>query len=145
MTKGGSVLFGIIGTLTIFLATTNVNSMQNAVANNIDDGNAIIPETRVIPKKDDLLGTYIVKDDKSANLILRNDGTYALTINVCDDYLLLTGNYELRDSKLKLYNSSSLYEELEGNEELTFTIIDENTIKSDESLVCTVQETLFVK
>ena len=38
-----------------------------------------------------------------------------------------------------------IYDDLDGNEELSFTIIDGNTIKADESLVCTMQETLFEK
>ena len=57
-----------------------------------------------------------------------------------------TGKYELMDSKLKLYNESNLmYEDLAGNMELSFTIVNDNTIKSLEKLVCTEEGTLFEK
>ena len=87
----------------------------------------------------------MVKDDKHVKLTLNDNGTYSLAINVCENYLLLSGNYELRDSKLILKNTNEMYEDLIGNEELSFTIIDNKSISSDESLVCTVQKTLFEK
>ena len=143
--RRNSLFFGIFGTVTVALAAVNVKSLQtNLSLTNLDDG--LIKHTTVnIPKKQDLLGTFKVKNDKHVNLILNDNGLYTLYINVCDNYLLLSGNYELRDSKLILKNNSSLYDDLINNEELSFTIIDNNTISSDESLVCTTQKTLFEK
>lgn len=140
--KNNSLFFGIIGTIAIAFAVTNVNSMQTKIYYGDKDPNLI--EKRVL-KKNDLLGTYTVKGDKNSNISLNNDGTYSLTINVCEKYLTLKGEYELADTKLKLKNNNYLYDDLDGNEELYFTIVDGNTIKSDESLVCTTQETLFEK
>ncbi len=140
--KTSSILFGIIGTVAASFAVTNIKEIKTE---------AITDETKEIkvaitkPKRDDLFGTYYVKSDKTARLTLNNDGTYHLTINVCDDYLYLTGNYDIRDTKLKLYNNNSDYDDLAGNSELTFEIVDEKVIKSEESLICTPQETLFEK
>lgn len=143
--RSNSLFFGIVGTFAVALAATNVKNVQtNASITNQDD-NVIVEDAVSIPKKQELLGTYIVKNDKNTKLTLKNDGTYSLTINVCEKYLLLTGTYELRDSKITLNNNSNYHEDLSGNEELSFTIIDNKTIMSDESLVCTTQETLFEK
>ena len=143
--RSNSLLFGIIGTVAVALAAMNVKNIQTNISITDHDDGVIVAETVSIPKKKDLLGTYIVKNDRNTKLTLNDDGTYSLTINVCEKYLLLTGTYELRDLKLKLHNSSSYHDDLVGNEELSFTIIDSNTIMSDESLVCTTQETLFEK
>ena len=144
--RSNSLFFGIIGTLAVGFATVNAKSLQTNI--NITDSEekgVIIGEKVEVPKKNDLLGTYSVKKDKNTKLTLKNDGTYSLTINVCEKYLLLTGTYDLRDSKLILHNNSNYHEDLKGNEELAFTIVDENNITSDESLVCTTQKTLFEK
>lgn len=142
--RSNSLLFGIIGTLAVALAATNVKNIQTNIGIT-DHDDVIVTESVSIPKKKDLLGTFIVKNDRNSKLTLKDDGTYSLIIDVCEKYLLLTGTYELRDLKLKLHNSSSYHDDLVGNEELSFTIIDANTIMSDESLVCTTQETLFEK
>lgn len=143
--RSNSLFLGIVGTFAVALAATNVKNVQtNASITNQDD-NVIVEDAVSIPKKQELLGTYIVKNDKNTKLTLKNDGTYSLTINVCEKYLLLTGTYELRDLKITLNNNSNYHEDLSGNEELSFTIIDNKTIMSDESLVCTTQETLFEK
>ena len=139
--KGSSLLFGIIGTIIIAL-TTGINGLQPV--NEIEDKPLFMEEKRVL-KKVDLLGTYIVKDDKNVKLTLNNDGTYELTISVCEKYITLNGRYELTDTRLKLKNTANSYDDLEGNEELSFTIMGDNLIKSDESLICTVQGTLFEK
>ena len=143
--KKGNFLIFIIGALLLFFVTTNVNSLQTfIIRNNIET--KTIGSTKKIPKKNDLVGTYKVKNDKKAFLKLKEDGTYDLNINVCNDYLLLNGKYELMDTKLKLYNNNDLiYEDLNGNMELSFKIVDENILESLESLVCTEQETLFEK
>ncbi len=143
--RSNGLFFMIIGTFAIALGTTNVKSLETNMSVTDQSNDFIIEETVTSPKKQDLLGTYIVDTDENTTLTLKNDGTYALNINVCEKYLLLTGTYDLRDSKLILKNTSNYHPDLDGNEELYFTIEDENTIKSDESLVCTTQETLFEK
>ena len=144
MTSRG-LFFGIIGTITIATTVVNVKSLQSSVnLANIDDNYSLQSKVK-IPKKKDLIGTFTVKNDKHVKLTLEDSGLYSLIINVCDNYLFLSGNYELRDSKLILKNTNNNYEDLSGNEELSFTIVDYNSITSDESLVCTTQETLFEK
>lgn len=143
--RKNSLFFGIIGTIAVAATAVNVKSLQtNLSLTNIDD-NYTLQELANIPKKQDLLGTYKVKNDKNVKLTLSDNGTYSLTINVCEKYLLLSGTYELRNSKLILKNANTSYEDLIGNEELSFTIIDDHMINSDESLVCTSQKTLFEK
>ena len=140
--KSSSFLFGIIGTLLIALTTTGINNFQ--ISKEVDEQPIFKEEKRAL-KKVDLLGTYIVKSDKNSKLTLKNDGTYELIISVCEKHITLTGKYELTNTKLKLKNTASSYEDLKDNEELSFTIVDENIIKSDESLMCTSQGTLFEK
>lgn len=139
------LFFGIIGTVVITTTAVNVKSLQtNINLTNIDDNYSL--QTKLnIPKKKDLVGTFVVKDDKHVKLTLEDSGSYSLAINVCDNYLFLSGSYELRDSKLILKNTNESYNDLLGNEELSFTIVDNKTITSDESLVCTTQKTLFEK
>lgn len=143
--KTNGFILGIIGTLTIAATAINVKSLQTNLdyASLEDDYKTL--ELSNAPKKNDLLGTYTVKKDKRAQLTLNDDGTYFLSINVCDSYLFISGTYELRNSKLILKNTNEEYDDLIKNEELSFTIIDSNSITSDESLVCTTQETLFEK
>ena len=141
--KSGFGFFMIIGI--IFFAFTIINVYSETLIFNDVNNSLIVSSISNIPRKKDLIGTYIVKSDKKTSLVLNDDGTYNLVINVCDDYLNLSGNYELRDSKLILRNDSDYYEDLDGNLELSFTIIDYNKIKVDENLVCTFQETLFEK
>lgn len=143
--RSNRLFFGIIGTLAIALAATNVKSLQTNVSITDHDNEIVATETISVPRKKDLIGTYTVKSDRNAKLVLKNNGTYSLVINVCEKYLKLTGTYELKDSKLSLHNNSNYHQDLAQNEELSFTIIDENTIMSNESLVCTTQETLFEK
>ena len=140
--KSSSFLFGIIGTLLIALTTTGINNFQ--ISKEVDEQPLFKEEKRAL-KKVDLLGTYIVKSDKNSKLTLKNDGTYELIISVCEKHITLTGKYELTNTKLKLKNTANFYEDLKDNEELSFTIVDENIIKSDESLMCTSQGTLFEK
>lgn len=143
--RNNSLFFGIIGTVAVAVSAVNVKSLQTnlSLTNNYDD--FTIEALANIPKKNDLLGTYTVKDDRHVILTLEDNGTYSLSLNVCDNYLLLSGTYELRNSKLILKNTNESYDDLIENEELSFTIVDEHTISSDESLVCTTQKTLFEK
>ena len=140
--RSSSLLLGLVATVALAFVTTNLNNMQTKL---YDGEIPTYNEQRKSLKKSDVLGTYIVKNDKNTKLTLNNDGTYLLVINVCEKYITLSGVYELTDTKLKLRNSADSYEDLYGNEELSFTIVDEKSIKSDESLVCTTQETLFEK
>ena len=143
--RNSSLFFGIIGTVAVAFTAVNVKSLQTnlSLTNSSDDIN--IQDYVNVPKKKDLLGTFKVKDDKHVALTLEENGTYSLSINVCEKYLLLSGNYELRDSKLVLKNTNEEYNDLIENTELSFTIVDDHTITSDESLVCTTQKTLFEK
>ena len=143
--KTNGFILGIIGTLTIAATAINVKSLQTNLNYATLEDDYTILELSSIPKKQDLLGTYTVKSDKHVELTLDDYGYYSLSINVCDNYLLLSGPYELKKLKLILKNTNDQYDDLIRNEELTFTIIDSNTITSDESLVCTTQETLFEK
>ena len=143
--RNKGLFFGIIGTVAVAVSAVNVKSLQTNLSLTYIGDDYTIQSLANIPKKQDLLGTYVVKDDKQVKLTLNENGTYSLAIDVCESYLTLSGNYELRDSKLILKNSNEMYEDLIGNEELSFTIIDNNSISSDESLICTVQKTLFEK
>ena len=144
--KTSSILFGIIGTVAVSFAATNIKEMKTkAIVDESAETKIAIKEEIKKTKRDDLYGIYLVKSDKNTKLSLNDDGTYQLVINVCDNYLSLNGTYEIRDTKLKLYNSNYDYDDLDGNTELTFEIVDRDTIKSEESLICTPQETLFEK
>ena len=144
--KSSSILFGIIGTLAVSLAATNIKGLEKQeIVNDIIEPKTAIKEDSYKNNKNELYGIYTSKNDKKTRLTLNDDGTYFLTINVCDNYLSLTGTYEIGESKLKLVNDNYNYEDLNGNVELTFSIIDNGKIKSDESLICTPQDTLFEK
>ena len=134
--KNSLLIFLIIGSFFFSFAIKNVNS-ETMIYNAVDD------YYNKIPRKKDLVGKYTIKNDKKSYLLLNNDGTYSLLINVCNNYLLLSGLYELRDTKLILKNTIADYEDLKDNNELNFTIIDDHRIRNDENLVCTTQDSLF--
>lgn len=92
-----------------------------------------------------LHGEYKVKDDNNTYLILRDDLTYELSINSCEGHVKLEGEYEISSDDLMLLNNASLteYETLNENEVLSFTIIDNKSLKLKEDLLCVVRETLF--
>ena len=100
-------------------------------------------------EKINILGDYVVKDDKNSKLIIKENGEYELHINLCHGYLETRGTYEKSNEKLRLHNSdinaNEEYPGLYQNTEFSFTIIDENTIRLDEDLVCLFQNTLFEK
>lgn len=98
-----------------------------------------------MPEKKDITGTYIVKNDKKSLLVIKDNGQYELNINVCEGYLKIVGNYEVADKKLRLLNDTDYenYENIYKNREFSFTILDDNTIRLDEDLVCLFQNTLF--
>jgi hypothetical protein len=80
-------------------------------------------------------------------LALNEDGTYSLNINICEGYLELEGVYELRDKNLYLINRTSYedYPNLYDNEEFHFTLLDDNSVRLEEDLVCLFRETVFEK
>lgn len=89
-------------------------------------------------------GTYNVKSDKNSLLQLKEEGNYVLTVNKCDGYLTLEGTYEIRDKKLILNNTAiSDIENLSNNSEISFTIVDSNTIRLEEDIACLYQGILF--
>ncbi len=96
---------------------------------------------------EDVSGSYEVKKDKNSKLVLIEDGTYSLNLNICGGYLELQGVYEIRDKHLYLLNRVMYddFEDLKDNEEIKFTIVDENTVKLEEDLECVFRETLFEK
>ena len=96
---------------------------------------------------EDVSGSYEVKKDKNSKLELIEDGTYSLNLNICGGYLELQGVFEIRDKHLYLLNKVKYedFEDLKDNEEIKFTIVDENTIKLEEDLECVFRETLFEK
>ncbi len=96
---------------------------------------------------EDVTGSYEVKNDKNSKLLLNDDGTYSFNLNICEGYLELKGVYEVRDRNLYLINRTSYeeYTNLYDNEEFHFTILDDNSIRLEEDLVCLYRETLFEK
>ena len=134
----------IIGVVSLFITIPHIDALKTSI-NITKEKDIFVARTKETPKKNQLIGTYTTENNKSVKLILGEDGNYSLTIDVCENYLVLSGTYELRDSVLKLHNTSNYHSDLNNNEELTFTIIDDKNLKLDESLVCTTQNTLFVK
>ena len=96
---------------------------------------------------EDVSGSYEVEKDKNSKLVLIEDGTYSLNLNICGGYLELQGVYEIRDKHLYLLNKVKYedFEDLKDNEEIKFTLVDENTIKLEEDLECVFRETVFEK
>ncbi len=92
-----------------------------------------------------LHGDYRVKDDMNTYLKLRDDFTYELSISSCEGHIKLEGTYEIFSDNLKLINTNSFseYDTLNENEELSFTIINNKSLKLDEDLICVFSETLF--
>lgn len=142
--RSHSLFFIIVGVVSLFVTIPHIEALRTNVSTAKKD-DIFVAKTKETPKKNQLIGTYTTEKNKNVKLILDEDGNYSLTIDVCENYLVLSGTYELRDSMLKLHNTSDYHSDLSKNEELTFTIIDDKNIKLEESLVCTTQNTLFVK
>ncbi len=96
-------------------------------------------------KSCNIFGIYKVSKDKKSYLNLNDKGEYELSVNVCNGYLKLKGHYERVNNKLKLINTSNNkeYNTLKDNSEISFIIIDDNTIMLNEDLECLIQGTLF--
>ena len=135
------IALGIIILILVVFFAINISSDDVQLRNNID---------RDVDRSislNDVTGIFTVKDDKNSKLLLNEDGTYSLNINICEGYLELQGVYELRDKNIYLINRTS-YEEfpnLYENEEFHFTVLDDNTVKLEEDLVCLFRDTLFEK
>ncbi len=142
--RSHSLFFIIVGVVSLFVTIPHIEALRTNVSMAKKD-DIFVAKTKEAPRKNQLIGTYTTEKNKNVKLILDEDGNYSLTIDVCENYLVLSGTYELRDSMLKLHNTSDYHSDLSKNEELTFTIIDDKNIKLEESLVCTTQNTLFVK
>ena len=135
------IALGIIILILVVFFAINISSDDVQLRNNID---------RDVDRSislNDVTGTFTVKDDKNSKLLLNEDGTYSLNINICEGYLELQGVYELRDKNLYLINRTSYeeYPNLYENEEFHFTVLDDETVKLEEDLVCLFRETLFEK
>ena len=135
------IALGIIVLILVVFFAINISSDDVQLRNNIDRN---IDRT---VSTDDVTGTYLVKSDKNSKLLLNDDGTYSLNINICEGYLELKGVYELRDKNLYLINRTSYedYPNLTDNEEFHFTVLDDGSVRLDEDLVCLFRETLFEK
>ena len=81
------IALGIIILILVVFFAINISSDDVQLRNNIDrevDRNISL---------NDVTGTFTVKDDKNSKLLLNDDGTYSLNINICDGYLELQGVY----------------------------------------------------
>ena len=135
------IALGIIILILVVFFAINISSDDVQLRNNID---------RDVDRSvslNDVTGTFTVKDDKNSKLLLNEDGTYSLNINICEGYLELEGVYELRDKNLYLINRTSYedYPNLYDNEEFHFTLLDDNSVRLEEDLVCLFRETVFEK
>ncbi len=135
------IALGIIILILVVFFAINISSDDVQLRNNID---------RDVDRSislNDVTGTFTVKDDKNSKLLLNEDGTYSLNINICEGYLELQGVYELRDKNIYLVNRTCYeeYPNLYENEEFHFTVLDDNTVKLEEDLVCLFRDTLFEK
>lgn len=144
--KATGILAIILIVLGVYFALTETKEQKSDNKNpsniNIDKNNQENENEKI-----NILGNYVVKDDKNSRLIIKENGEYELHINLCHGYLETSGTYETSNDKLRLLNEE-IYEEyptLYENKEFSFTIIDENTIRLDEDLVCLFQNTLFEK
>ena len=134
------VALGIILLIVLVFFAINISNDDINLRNDVRD----FDRTLTV---DELNGVYSVKGDKNSKLLLNENGTYSLNINICEGYLELQGVYEIRDKNLYLINRTSYedYPNLNNNEEFHFTILDDNTVKLEEDLVCLFRETLFEK
>ncbi len=134
------VALGIILLIVLVFFAINISSDDINLRNDVRD----VDRNLTV---DELNGVYSVKGDKNSKLLLNENGTYSLNINICEGYLELQGVYEIRDKNLYLINRTSYedYPNLNNNEEFHFTILDDNTVKLEEDLVCLFRETLFEK
>ena len=135
------VALGIVLLILIVFFAVNISNDDVQLKNSLDNG-----VTRSI-SQDDIYGTYNVKGDQNTRLVISEDGTYSLNLDICSGHLELKGVYEIRDKNLYLINRTSYeeYENLYENTEFHFTINDDDTIRLEENLECVFSGTLFEK
>ena len=135
------VVLGIILLILVVFFAVNISNDDVQLKNSLDNG-----VTRSL-SSDDIYGTYNVKGDQNTRLVINEDGTYSLNLDICSGHLELKGVYELRDKNLYLINRTSYeeYENLSDNTEFHFTVNDDDTIRLEENLECVFSGTLFEK
>ena len=93
-------------------------------------------------------GTYVVTyTDKGiengltasvpSTLTLNEDKSYVFLYNRCDQMVLVKGNYEVKDNVITLVDSKTT---THNNEDLTFTIVNDNEIYLNEFYSCTISK-----
>jgi len=144
--KVETIFFRIIGFIAILVIVIGGYTLYTDKQPENKENNNGINKSPVI-EKINVIGTYKVKKDKNSKLIIKEDGEYELSINLCSGYLVINGKYEQIDNNLRLINDMNYdeYENLKNNKEISLTIIDENTIRLEEELECLRQKTLFEK
>ena len=144
--KVETIFFRIIGFIAILVIVIGGYTLYTDKQPENKENNNSINKSPVI-EKINVIGTYKVKKDKNSKLIIKEDGEYELSINLCSGYLVINGKYEQIDNNLRLINDMNYdeYENLKNNKEISLTIIDENTIRLEEELECLRQKTLFEK
>lgn len=132
-----AVLVLVLGLYLFYTSEEDLDNNKNLYNENINRNNQ--------SKSFDIIGEFIVKDDKNSKLIIKDNGEYELNINLCNGYLTTTGKYELVENKLRLLNEKvyNEYPSLKDNYEFSLSVVDDNTLRLEEDLVCLFQKTLF--
>ena len=135
------VALGIILLILIVFFAVNISNDDVQLRNTLDNG--VVRNLSF----NEMYGTYRVKGDQNTVLVISEDGTYSLNLDICSGHLELKGVYELRDKNLYLINRTSYeeFENLNNNSEFHFTINDDDTIRLEEDLECVFRGTLFEK
>lgn len=132
-----AVLVLVLGLYLFYTSEEDLDNNKNLYNENINRNNQ--------SKSFDIIGEFVVKDDKNSKLIIKDNGEYELNINLCNGYLTTTGKYELVENKLRLLNEKvyNEYPSLKDNYEFSLSVVDDNTLRLEEDLVCLFQKTLF--
>ena len=135
------IALGIVILILIVFFAVNISNDDVQLKNTMDNGVVRSISTN------EIYGVYNVKGDQNTKLVINEDGTYSLNLDICSGHLELKGVYELRDKKLYLINRTSYeeFENLNNNSEFHFTVNDDDTIKLEEDLECVFRGTLFEK
>ncbi len=135
------IALGIVILILIVFFAVNISNDDVQLKNTMDNGVVRSISTN------EIYGVYNVKGDQNTKLVINEDGTYSLNLDICSGHLELKGVYELRDKNLYLINRTSYeeFENLNNNSEFHFTVNDDDTIKLEEDLECVFRGTLFEK
>ena len=135
------IALGIVILILIVFFAVNISNDDVQLKNTMDSGVVRSLST------DEIYGVYNVKGDQNTKLVINEDGTYSLNLDICSGHLELKGVYELRDKNLYLINRTSYeeFENLNNNSEFHFIVNDDDTIKLEEDLECVFRGTLFEK